>query len=130
VVEEIPGSERLSLTSMSIDGFLSYASNREIPENVRSALRQAVTLWQEANTAAAKVNEIENDLQRALAEQTRIRDNLTAVGTETEAGAQYLARLREVDTRIDTINAGYDEALGASRSARQAYDDYIAGLEL
>jgi hypothetical protein len=130
VVEEIPQSERLSLTGMGIDGFASYASNMEIPQNVRAALRQAVALRTAANAAATSVNELDGELQRAYTEQARVRDNLTAVGTDTPAGAQYLDRLREIDTRIDTINADYDKALAASRAATGAYNEYIAGLEL
>jgi hypothetical protein len=130
VVEETPVSERLSLSSMSIDGFVSYASNAEIPQNVRTALQQAVTLREAVNTAAMRTNELNGDLQRAHTEQARVRDNLTAVGAETQAGEQYLGRLREIDTRIDTINADYDKALAASRAATEAYTTYIAGLEL
>jgi hypothetical protein len=130
VVEEIPQSERLSLTGMSIDSFASYASNMEIPQNVRAALQQAVALREAANMAVTKVNELDGELQRAYAEQSRVRDNLTAVGTDTPAGTQYLDRLREIDTRIDTINADYDKALAASRAATGAYNEYIAGLEL
>jgi chromosome segregation ATPase len=115
---------------MSIDSFLTFASNMEIPQNVRAALQQAVALREAANTAAAQVTELDTELTRAQTEQARIRDNLTAVGTDTPAGAQYLTRLQEIDTRIDTINADYDKALAASRAANRAYNDYIAGLEL
>ncbi|MDR1467921.1 MAG: DUF4139 domain-containing protein [Spirochaetaceae bacterium] len=132
VVEEIPASERLSLSGMSIDSpeLVSFITNGEIPENVRAALQQAVALRQAANAEASRVDEINAGLTRAEAEQARIRDNLTAVGTDTEAGGQYLARLQEIDTRIDAINAEYDKALAASRAANKAYHDYIAGLEL
>jgi hypothetical protein len=130
VVEEIPQSERLSLTGKGIESFVSYASNAEIPQNVRAALQRAVALREAANAAASRVNEIDGELQRASAEQSRVRDNLTAVGTDTPAGAQYLDRLQEIDTRIDTINADYDKALAASRAATGAYNEYIAGLEL
>jgi hypothetical protein len=132
VVEEIPVNERLSLTGMSVDSqeFVSFMSNGEIPGNVRTALQQAVALREAANAAAAQVNEINARLSRAEAEQSRIRDNLTAVGTDTQTGGQYLAQLQEIDTRIDAINADYDKALAASRAANKAYDDYIAALEL
>jgi hypothetical protein len=130
VVEEIPLSERLNLTGMSVESFVSYASNAEIPQNVRTALQQAVALREAANAAATRVNEIDSELQRAHTEQSRVRDNLTAVGTETPAGAQYLERLREIDTRIDTINADYERARAAARAAAGAYNEYIAGLEL
>jgi hypothetical protein len=130
VVEETPASERLSLTGMSIDSFVSLASNGDIPQDVRTALQQAVTLRRAADTAASLVNELDAELTRTQTEQARIRDNLTAVGTGTPAGGQYLARLQEIDTRIDTINADYDKALAASRAATRAYNDYIAGMEL
>lgn len=132
VVEEIPASERLSLTGTSVESpeFVSFMSNREIPENVRAALQQAAALRGAANVAAARVDEIGAELTRAESEQARIRDNLTAVGTDTQAGGQYLARLQEIDTRIDAINADYDKALAASRAANKAYNDYIAALEL
>jgi hypothetical protein len=130
VAEEIPASEQLNLAGMSLDNVIAYASNGEIPQRVRAALQQAVTLRQAVNAAQNTRDELERALERARTEQSRIRDNLTAAGADTEAGARYLLRLREIDAQIDAINADYDAALAAFRAANEAYNDYIARLEL
>jgi hypothetical protein len=121
VAEEIPLAERIMLANLGLDAMLSYSANGEIPQRVRDGLREAVTLRQNADAAARVLGELSDELERAGTEQSRIRDNLTAAGADTEAGAAYLARLRAIDERIDAVNEKYDTAQAAARDARKAY---------
>jgi predicted nucleic acid-binding Zn-ribbon protein len=130
VREESPVSERIVLSQLREDSFVSYASNQEIPANVRAALSRAVELQQKAAAARQALTEVQGRKTRLTAEQDRVRQNLAAVGSETEPGRNYLKRMTDLDREIDAVNA---EIAGAERlvqSTRTELEAYIAGLNL
>jgi hypothetical protein len=130
VSEARPVSERISLLSLRPDAFLSYASNQEIPVNVRAALQLAVDLKRTADQAAMAVTENENRRSALGSEQDRIRKNLEAAGSQTQQGQEYLKRLVSLDSDIDRVTAELDRARNSAKAAQQAYEDYLNGLKL
>jgi hypothetical protein len=130
VKEESPVSERIVLARLGEESFASYASNQEIPANVRAALSGAVELRQKSEAARQALAEIQNRKTRLDAEQERIRQNLAAVGNESEPGRNYLKRMTELDREIDGVNKEIDEAEKLVQSARANLDAYIAGLKM
>jgi hypothetical protein len=128
--EEAPLSEEIVLSQLRPESFLSYASNREIPANVRTALTRAIELRRLVDEAAQAQQELENQLSRLISEQDRIRRNLEAAGNQTAQGQEYLKRLVSMDAEIDTINGRIREANNNTLSARKDYDNYIAGLNI
>jgi hypothetical protein len=130
VKEESPVSERIVLARLGEESFVAYASNQEIPANVRAALSGAVELRQKAEAARQALAEIQNRKTRLDAEQERIRQNLAAVGNESEPGRNYLKRMTELDREIDGVNKEIDEAEKLVQNAGANLDAYIAGLKL
>jgi len=130
VSEQRPISERITLLSMRQDTFLSYITNHEIPANVRQVLQQAVELRQAADAATLAVRDIETQRSRLIADQDRIRRNLEAVGSQTSQGQEYLNRLTSMDNEIDTMTLNLDTANRNARTAQQAYESFIAGINL
>jgi hypothetical protein len=130
VREETPLSQRITLAQLRPESFLSYASNQEIPANVRSALARAVELWRLVDAATQAQQELENQRTRLVSEQDRIRRNLEAAGNGTAQGQEYLKRMVAMDTEIDALNGRINEATGNTLTARKNYDTYIAGLNI
>lgn len=130
VKEEAPISERVTLSQMRLESFVSYASDNALPEAVRTALRKAVDLKKKADAAKAFLADCEKELARLANEQNRIRQNLTAAGSQTPQGQEYLKKLSDLDASIDERNAMTQEAKTAAQSAQDEYDAYIAGLSL
>ncbi|MDR2143345.1 MAG: hypothetical protein LBP29_03140 [Treponema sp.] len=130
VREESPVSERIVLSQLREDGFVSYATNQEIPANVRAALAVAVELQQKAAAARQVLSEIQSRKTRLDVEQDRIRQNLVAVGSETEPGRNYLKRMTDLDREIDAVNGEMAGAEKLVQTARAELEAYIAGLNL
>ncbi|MDR2792431.1 MAG: DUF4139 domain-containing protein [Treponema sp.] len=130
VQEEAPIAERITLTQIRLESFVSYATDAAIPEDVRAALRKAVDLKRVADAATVSLADCERELTRLTNEQNRIRQNLTAAGNQTAQGLEYLKKLSDLDTGIDEQNIRIREARTAAQSAQGNYDAYIAELSL
>jgi hypothetical protein len=130
VREERPSSQLITLAQLRPESFLSYASNQEIPANVRAALNRAVELWRVADEATVAAQELENQRTRLVSEQDRIRRNLEAAGNQTAQGQEYLKRMVSMDAEIDALNGSIDQANNRTQAAKKDYDSYIAGLNL
>ncbi|MDR0475152.1 MAG: DUF4139 domain-containing protein [Treponema sp.] len=130
VKEEMPLSERITLSQLRPDAFVSYTTNQEIPANVRAALQRAVELKQKADGAAAAKQDIENQCSRLVSEQDRIRRNLEAAGNQTPQGQEYLRRMAALDSEIDALNKSLSNAEAEVRKAGKDYEDYLMGLNL
>jgi hypothetical protein len=130
VREETPLSERISLAQLRPESFLSYASNQEIPANVRALLTRAIELRRLVDEAAQAQQELENQRSWLVSEQERIRRNLEAAGNQTAQGQEYLKRMVSMDAEIDALNGRITEANSNTLAARKDYDNYIAGLNL
>ncbi|MDR2445676.1 MAG: DUF4139 domain-containing protein [Treponema sp.] len=130
VKEETPIAERVTLAQMRLESFVSYASNNALPEAARTALRKAVELKRKADAAKTFLADCEKELARLANEQSRIRQNLTAAGSQTPQGQEYLKKLSDLDANIDEQNAMIQEAKTMAQSAQDEYDAYIAELSL
>jgi hypothetical protein len=130
VREESPVSERVVLSQLREDSFAGYASNGEIPANVRAALARAVELQQTAGAARQALSEIQSRKTRLSAEQDRVRQNLAAVGSGTEPGRNYLKRMTDLDAEIDAVNTEISGAEKLVQTTRAELEAYIARLNL
>jgi hypothetical protein len=130
VQEETPVSERITLSSLRQDYFISYASNQEIPANVRAALTKAIELKQKVDAAERDRAQLDSQRTRLISEQDRTRRNLEAAGSQTQQGQEYLRRMTAQDAEIDTLNSQVDAALKLVQAAQREYDAYLAGLRL
>ncbi|MCL2007855.1 MAG: DUF4139 domain-containing protein [Treponema sp.] len=130
VREETPIFERITLSQMRPEVFISYSTNTEIPANVRSALSRAIELRRVLDNAEQNRSRLESERTMLFSEQDRIRRNLEAVGAQSTQGQEYLRRMTALDIDIDNINRSITEALNESRRARSEYDSYIAAIEI
>jgi hypothetical protein len=130
VCETQPLSERISLLSLRPDAFLSYSTNQEIPQRVRTALERAIELKRAADKAQSDVTDIQNRRNSLVSEQDRIRKNLEAAGSTTQQGQEYLKRLVDLDSELDKQAAELETARTKAKTAQEAYETYLNGLKL
>jgi hypothetical protein len=130
VREEMPLSERIVLTQIRNEAFLSYASSQEIPANVRSALGRAVELRRLADADVTARQELEDRRGRLVSDQDRIRRNLEAAGNESAQGQEYLKRLVTIDADIDALNIRIEEAVQKSAASVREVENYLASLTI
>jgi hypothetical protein len=130
VREEIPLFERVTLAQLRPETFLSYASNQEIPDNVRAALTRAIELKRIADNAAAAQGNLETQRSRLIADQDRVRRNLEAAGNQTPQGQDYLRRMAALDDEIDGLNKQIEAAAQEAQRAKAEYDNYLATVRI
>ncbi|MDR2808053.1 MAG: DUF4139 domain-containing protein [Spirochaetaceae bacterium] len=130
VKEERPFTERITLGQLSLNSFISYANDGEIPANVRDVLQQAIELRRAVDSTRTTLNDIEVKRTRLVAEQERTRQNINAVGNQSQQGLEYLRRLSAQDAEIDALTLQYDAAQEALKAAQSRYDSYIAQINL
>jgi len=123
-------SEQIVLGQIRPESLVSYSTNQEIPANIRAALARAAEFRQENNAARQAQTELETRRTRLISEQDRVRQNLNAVGTESDLGKEYMKRMTTLDNDIDALNREITQAADRVRSTQKDLDDYIAGLTL
>jgi hypothetical protein len=130
VKEEQTLEEQILLTQLSFPAWVSYTRNEEIPEQVRSALQQAIELKQTADAAKQALANLNNQRERLISEQERIRRNLEAVGNQSSQGQEYLKRLLSQDEAIDGLYSRLEEAEKTVQVTQDVYDTYVGSLDL
>jgi predicted nucleic acid-binding Zn-ribbon protein len=130
VREETPIQERITLTNLRADTFLSYASNQEIPADVRAALTRAIELKRIADNAAAAQATLETQKSRLISDQDRVRRNLEAAGNQTPQGQEYLKRMVSLDDEIDSINKQIETAAQETQRTKAEYENYLATVKI
>ncbi|MDR1858577.1 MAG: DUF4139 domain-containing protein [Treponema sp.] len=130
VRETRPIMERVTLSQLRVDAFLSYASSQEIPPNAKAALQRAVDLRSAVNAAETAVADAERRRTGFVSEQDRIRRNLEAAGSQTPQGQEYLRRLMALDDSIDTLAPELERLRANVRNAQKAFEDYLGSLQL
>jgi hypothetical protein len=130
VREERPLVEQISLVQQRPETLLSYASNQEIPANVRTALKRALDLKAEADAAQSALSAVQGRRNFLVAEQDRIRQNLEAAGNQSPQGQEYLRRLALLDGDLDQLARELEEADQKTKRAQKVYEDYLGTLKL
>jgi hypothetical protein len=130
VKEEVPLSDRITLGNLRFDHLVSYSNSRDIPANVRAALAGAAELRRKNDAAKQAQSELETRRVRLNEDQARVRENLNAVGTDSDLGKEYMKRMTEIDRNMDSLNKDAEAAAALVRSTQKDFDDYIAGLKL
>jgi len=130
VREETPVSERVTLTHLRPDAFLSFATNHEIPANVRAVLNRAIELRRTADEAAAAQNQLVTQRTWLISEQERTRRNLEAVGIQSPQGQEFLRRLVSLDNDIDNLTARIEAAAQETQRTRREYENFLAAINI
>lgn len=130
VKERSPSQERVVLSSLSGDSFLYWSSSSDIPPAVRDALKKAIDLKKRSDDAKRLLSDLQARKTELGSDQSRIRQNLDAVGRDSTQGQQYLKRLMDAESELDTLAARIDDAKKGSQDARSAYEAYLGNLSL
>ncbi|MDR2842658.1 MAG: hypothetical protein LBV52_05600 [Spirochaetaceae bacterium] len=130
VKEENPAAQSIVLTNLSIEAFLSYSTNGEIPQNVRSALERAIMLKRQTQNEQKLYRDMQDEYNSLATEQERTRKNIEAVGNTTELGTQYLLRLTQQDAQLDSLNEKMQTQRNVMQQTQKAYSDYIDQLAI
>ncbi len=130
VKERSPSQERVVLSSLGAESFLYWSSSKDLTPSMRDALRKAIDLRKKSEDAKRLLSDLQARKTELGNDQSRIRQNLEAVGRDSTQGQQYLKRLLDSEAELDKLAARIDEAKNGARDSQAAYDNYLGGLSL
>lgn len=130
VKEEQALEERFTLLNLTTDAYLSYSSNTNIPEKIKTALIKAANFKQALTQSQEELSVLEKELTAQERVQERLRLNIEASGRDSQQGRDYLKKLAESDSAIDLTTKNISLATKKVQEAKQAYEAYLANLNL
>lgn len=130
VRERSPSQERVVLSSLSSDSFVYWSSSSDLPAAARDALRKAIDLKKKMEDARRLLSDLQARKTELGSDQSRIRQNLDAVGRDSTQGQQYLKRLMDAETELDKLAARIDDAKKGLQDAQSAYESYLGTMSV
>ncbi len=127
---ERPRQERILLTDLSADQLTIQAASQELPATLRDALLKLASLRAAVAEKERRIADIERDQQERVAEQERLRANLTALPVGSDLHKRTLAKMGDAETRLDALSGDLTAARAEAETSRASLRERIRGLTL
>ncbi|MFO1083828.1 MAG: DUF4139 domain-containing protein [Reyranellaceae bacterium] len=128
VVQEQTQHQELRLLDASADQIRVYVEAREFDAKTREALARVLQLQATVAEAQRRVTLADQERQQIVQEQSRLRDNLARVPSNSDLQRRYLATLDKQETELEAIAKRRADADKAVEAARDALRTYVAQL--
>jgi hypothetical protein len=130
VAEERQYGQSVALTNLNADMIAYYVSSRVVNQKAKEALQQIGERKAElAKTVAARQEE-ERKVQRIREEQSRIRQNMDRLSSDSDLYKRYVAQLNTQESELEKLFVRTDALVAKEREQREALDAYMAGLAI
>ncbi|NOX59326.1 MAG: hypothetical protein GXP29_10775, partial [Planctomycetes bacterium] len=130
VTQEFVRDVQMVLMTADVDRILFFAKARELPDDVRKALKKAIQLKEALSATDKQLHQHRNRIQRITKEQERIRANMKSVKQNSEYYTRLLTKLNDQETTIEKEQA----TIGKLQSQRNKQDKelahYLSGLSV
>lgn len=130
VVLSRPIAESIVVGAASAEDLDVLVSAASLSDAVRTALAHVAELRRALATREQTVSTLESERGTLVADEDRLRKNLTAVPQGSELASRYLASLAAAEDRIGEIDRNLTAARAAVVQARKELADYVASLSL
>jgi multidrug resistance efflux pump len=130
VVEDQPLEETMRLLDIEDDQLGALVASTELDGKLRQALTDLAARRQAVARQRAELDRLKEQREQLVADETRLRDDLTALGREQALRKRLLDKFTETVTAIDTTTAAIAKAENAAAAAQNELSAYIARLVL
>jgi hypothetical protein len=120
----------MRLLDIEDDQLEALAGSTELDGKLRQALTDLAVRRQVVARQHAKLDRLKEQREQLVADETRLRDDLTALGREQALRKRLLDKFTETVTAIDTSTAAIAKSETALAAARNELASYLAGLTL
>lgn len=127
---EQPVTERVALTSESIDRVGYFMQWREIPDDVKQALQKIIDMKRQIVGVEREIATREARLEQIGEEQERIRQNMEQLDHDSELYRKYVAKLTEQEDEFDTVRKEIENLQQQRNNLQKELEDYIAKLNV
>ena len=108
---------------------LTTYSSWDLPDQTRVVLEHAAEIRERQHAAEAELASLDETESKLVADQARVRENLTVVGADSRSGAGYLSRLEELENRLVQLSTRQDQVRHEAESAATELADFIASSD-
>jgi hypothetical protein len=128
VVTEHPISESVSLVDADVNLLLNYARNAKLSEKLRNALRDLAQMRRKITDLQAQESAAQEEIAAITAEQARIRENMKTLDKNTPLYQQYVKKLTDQESRIETLRTRIQQLKSSENDARETLRKYLDTL--
>ncbi len=122
--------EEIGIFDLPTGDLVAIVSEAEIDNDARKALEGLVDLRERVEDLRNRIGRLDVARARLFEDQSRIRENLYRVPSDSDIAHQYLAKLAEQEGEIEGVEKDYLAAADALTEAEGALADAIGGLDI
>ncbi|HEY3245136.1 MAG TPA: hypothetical protein VGM03_17475 [Phycisphaerae bacterium] len=122
--------QSVGLVDMGLDNIRFFLSSRVISKAVKTALERVVALRTEADEASRRRAELEKQVNEAVQEQARVRENLKTLQSSSDAYGRQIKKFDTLETQIEEARAALAEARKVEDQKRAAVQDFLLSLDV
>jgi multidrug resistance efflux pump len=130
VVEDQPLEETMQLLDIEDDQLGALVASTELDGKLRQALTDLAARRQAVARQRAELDRLKEQREQLVADETRLRDDLTALGREQGLRKRLLDKFTETVTAIDTATAAIAKAESTLAAAQNELASFVAALAL
>lgn len=130
VIEEQPSEEKIALTDLAGDRLDALAASTELDPKLRQTMTELAAKRQAISERRGEFERLNDQRARLVADETRLRDNLSALGREANLRRRLLDSFAATESQIETVTAEIGKVSTALDAAEHDLSAYIAGLTL
>ncbi|MEA3400480.1 MAG: hypothetical protein U9R79_04470 [Armatimonadota bacterium] len=127
---EHPVTERIALTSESLDRVAYYMRWDETPDDVKQALQKIIDMKRQIADLDTQIETKQARLQQIDDEQARIRQNMEQLDHDSELYQKYVAKLTEQEDEFDQVRKEIDQLTQQRNSLQKELEDYVSKLSV
>jgi len=130
VSEEMPISERVSLTSESLSRVAVYLRAQTISEAVKTVLAKVIEMKTGLATIERNIEVKQARLEQIGVEQERIRQNMEQLDHDSDLYKKYVTKLTAQEDEFDKVRGEIDALTTEQSKAQRELENFIAGLNV
>jgi hypothetical protein len=130
LVFEAPVIETLRVADMSKDQIAELTDTRGVDPAIKRAFADLARLRRNLADKETAEAQLHSKLEALVSDQSRIRENIANIGSDSALHKRYLEKLTEQETQFETLQTAADKAAAETLAARAGVDSFIAGLTI
>jgi hypothetical protein len=130
VVEEEQRIDQVALTNADDETVRFFLRSSAASSKVKEALDQAIRLKSQWAATQRDISREEQELQKIVADQTRMRENMKAMPQTSDAYRRYLKKFDAQETEIEQRREKVAKLQETAEAQRRQYETFVLNLEV
>lgn len=123
-------SSRVGVSSFDVGAMLRFQQSGKASAAVLEAVRTAAAKQARVNDAERGLSRVQSELATVQVDQSRLRENLKAVGKESDLYARYIQKLGEQEGQIEKLQERQQALTTEREQAQQDLNQYVRTLNV